>query len=91
MGRNNGNRRQYIYNVCKNAEDKGETGISEIYCLLYVSIILLRCQFWKAPYPEELLLFKWKGCCTDARAGKYYILIIFAKGIGNMLIYVMTF
>lgn len=37
IGRNNGNRRQFIYGVDKNAEDKGETRIYDIYCLLHFS------------------------------------------------------
>lgn len=55
----------------KNVEDKGETGIFEMHYLLNVSIVLVRYQLLKAPYLEEVLLFKLKD--MDVRAGKYYI------------------
>lgn len=42
----------------KNAEDKGEMGIFEMHYLLNISVVLVRCQFLKTPYLEEVLLLK---------------------------------
>lgn len=67
----------------RNVEDKEETEISKTHCLLYVSISFPKCHFSKASCQEELLLFKWKCCCMDTRAEKYFILNIFAMGIGK--------
>lgn len=57
-----------------------------VFIAYYISLTLLRCQFLKAPYLEELLLFKWKDCAWILGQESF-----FPKGAGNKLIFVMTF
>lgn len=59
-----------------------EMGIFEMYYLLNVPIVLVRCQFLKTPYLEEVLFLKGKS--MDVGAGKFYIFYqFFLKELGT--------